>query len=153
MVALFLSGINYSFSCTQTLQYVELAMHQKFFFLEVRTKMSLTPAPILSFIARFPAFLQTNLNYTKLKAITMGTSSKLHYGIHLKIPPKLLEVFLRHLSYCCRKNFNDAYNTINLVSQFNRIQDTATELGSKDTFLRTWNSLQASDKSLNVQFN
>ena len=46
------------------------------------------------------------------------------------------------------KAFNDAYNKINefsnfkynLVSRFNKLQDTAPELGSKDTFLRTWDS-------------
>ena len=72
----------------------------------------------------------------------MGTSSKSHYGIHLKI-------FLRNRSYSHMKAFNDAYNKINefsnfkynLVSRFNKLQDTAPELGSKDTFLRTWNSL------------
>ena len=79
----------------------------------------------------------------------MGTSPKSHDGIHLKILPTLLEVFLRHLSYCRRKAFNDTYDKIiefsnfkyTLVSQFNKLQDTAAELGSKDTFLRTWNSL------------
>ena len=29
----------------------------------------------------------------------------------------------------------------NFVSRFNKLQNTAIELGSKDTFLRTWNSL------------
>ena len=75
----------------------------------------------------------------------MGILYQLHDGIHLKNLPTFLEVFLRHLSYCCRKTFNEAYDKINefsnfkynLVSQFNKLQDTATELGSDDTFLRT----------------
>ena len=68
----------------------------------------------------------------------MGTSSKSDDGIPLKN-------FLRHLSYCRRKAFNDAYNKVNkfsnfmysLVSRFNKLQDTAPGLGSKYTFLRT----------------
>ena len=72
----------------------------------------------------------------------MGTSSQSHDGIHLKSLPKLLKVFLRYLSHCRRKNVNEAYDEINefsnfkynLVSRFNKLQDTATELGSKDTF-------------------
>ena len=75
----------------------------------------------------------------------MRTSSKSHDGIYLKILPTLLEIFLRHLFYCDRKAFNDAYDKINgfsnfkytVVSRFNKLQDTATELGSKYTFLRT----------------
>ena len=53
-----------------------------------------------------------------------------------------LAVFLRHLSYCCWKTVNEGYEKIynfsnfkcNLVSQFNKLQDAATKLGSKDTF-------------------
>ena len=36
------------------------------------------------------------------------------------------------------KFLNSKYN---FVSRFNKLQNTAIELGSKDTFLRTWNSL------------
>ena len=72
----------------------------------------------------------------------MGTSSQSHGGIHSEILSTLLEVFLRHLSYCRRKAFNKPDDKIiefsnfkyNLVSRFNKLQDTATELGSKDTF-------------------
>ena len=54
----------------------------------------------------------------------------------------LLEAFLRHLSYCRRKAFNDAYANINeflnskynIVSQLKKLQDTATQLGSKYFF-------------------
>ena len=89
----------------------------------------------------------------------MGTSSQSHDGIHLKILPTLLEVFLRHLSYCREKTFNETYDKINefpnfknnLVCQFNKIQDTATQLGSKDTFLRTWNSLLNYDQSFKIR--
>ena len=58
-------------------------------------------------------------------------------------------MLLRYLSYCPMKVFNDAHDKINefpnfkynLTSRFNKLQDTATELGSEDTFLKTWNSL------------
>ena len=79
----------------------------------------------------------------------MRNSSQSHDGIHLKIIPTLLEMFLRHLSYFCRKAFYEDCDKIikfsnfkcGLVSRFNNFQDTTTELGSKDTFLKTWNSL------------
>ena len=91
----------------------------------------------------------------------MRILSQLHDGIHLKILPTLLEVFLRHLTYCRGKAFNEAYDKINefsnfkyiLVSWFDKLQDTATELGSGDTFLRTWNFLLNYNQSLNIQFN
>ena len=78
-----------------------------------------------------------------------------------KFLPTLLEVFLMHLSYCRRKAFNNAYDKINefsnfkynLVSQLNKLQDSATELASKDTFLRTCNSLLNYDQNLNIQCN
>ena len=65
------------------------------------------------------------------------------------------------LSYCRRKAFNEVYDKINefsnfkhnLVFRFNKLQDTATELGSKDTFLRTQNSLLNYNRSLNMKFN
>ena len=77
-----------------------------------------------------------------------------------KILPTLLEVFLRHLSYYHWKTFNEAYYKINefsnfkynLVSQFNKLQDTATELGSKSASLRTWKSLLNYDQSINIKF-
>ena len=58
-------------------------------------------------------------------------------------------VFLRHLSYCRRKAFNNDYDKINkfsnfkcnLVSRSNKLEDTYIELASDDTFLRTWDSL------------
>ena len=79
----------------------------------------------------------------------MRNSSKSYDEIHLKILPTLSEVLLRYLSYCPMKVFNDAHDKINefsnfkynLTSRFNKLQDTATELGSEDTFLKTWNSL------------
>ena len=65
------------------------------------------------------------------------------------------------LSYCRRKAFNEVYDKINefsnfkhnLVFRFNKLQDTATELGSKDTFLRIQNSLLNYNRSLNMKFN
>ena len=91
----------------------------------------------------------------------MGVSSQSHDGIHLKILPSLLDLFLRHLSYYRRKAFNEACDKINefsnfkynLVSRFNKLQDTATELGSKYTFLKTWNFLLNYNQNLNIQFN
>ena len=65
------------------------------------------------------------------------------------------------LSYCRRKAFNEVYDKINefsnfkhnLVFRFNKLQDIATELGSKDTFLRIQNSLLNYNRSLNMKFN
>ena len=39
------------------------------------------------------------------------------------------------------------------VPRFNKLQDTATELGSKEIFWRTWNSLLNYNRSVNIQFN
>ena len=69
--------------------------------------------------------------------------------MHLKCLTTLLGVFLMHLSYCRRKAFNDALDNINellnfkcnLVSRLSKLEDTAADLGLKDTFLRTLNSL------------
>ena len=91
----------------------------------------------------------------------MRISFQSHDGISLKALPTLLEVFLRHLSYWRRKAFNEVYDKINefsnfkynLISRFSQLQDTATELDSKDTFLRTWNSLLNYNQSLSKQFN
>ena len=80
----------------------------------------------------------------------------------LNILPTNLEVFLRQFSSCYRKVFHDeGYGKINklpnckcnLVSRFNKLVDTATKLGPKDTFLRTWNSITNNNESLNIQFN
>ena len=51
-------------------------------------------------------------------------------------------MFLGYLSHFRRKNVNEAYDEINvfsnfkynLVSRFNKLQDTATEQGSKEAF-------------------
>ena len=81
----------------------------------------------------------SKLHKVSLKSITVETSSK----------SQNLKIFLRRLSYCCRKAIDDAYNKsnecsnfkYNLVSQFNKLQDNAPESGWKGNFLRTWNSL------------
>ena len=109
----------------------------------------------------FYLLLQDFQNYSR-RIWTMQSSSQSHDSIHLKILPKFLEVFLRHLyfSYCRRKAFNEAYDKINefsdfkdyLASRFNKLEDTATELGSKNSFLRTWNSLLNYNRSLNMPF-
>ena len=139
-------------------------MHQ-IFCVPVRNKTGLTStlSPQFTFYCKI---FKINLDYSELqkvslKAITMGIWSQSHDGIHFKILPTLLEVFLRHLSYCLGKAFNEGYDKINefssfkcnLVSRFNKFQDTVTELSSKDTFLRTWNSLLNYNWSLNMQFN
>ena len=76
----------------------------------------------------------SNLNYTKfsLKAIKIGPSYQSHDGVHLKILPRLLEMFLRHLSYYHMKAFYEGYDKINefsnfkcnLVSRFNKLRGT-----------------------------
>ena len=123
--------------------------------------MSLNPH--FTFYCKISKITLDESELRKVSPIKMGTSSQSHDSIHLKILPKFLEVFLRHLSfsYCRRKTFNEAYDKINefsdfkdyLVSRFNKLEDTATELGSKDSFLRTWNSLLNYNRSLNMPFN
>ena len=41
----------------------------------------------------------------------------------------------------------------NLDSCFNKLRDTADDLDSKKTFLRTWNSILNNNGNLNMQFN
>ena len=87
----------------------------------------------------------------------MEASSQFYYGVHLKILPIILQVFLRHLSYWRRKAFYKIDELSNfrcsLVSRLNKLRDTANKLGSKGTFLRTWNSLLNNNGTLNIQFN
>ena len=75
-----------------------------------------------------------------IKDILMGLCCSTHEDIKLQILPILVEVFLRHLSFCKRKAFyEDGYNRINefdnykgnLISRFNTLRDKAIELGSK----------------------
>ena len=90
----------------------------------------------------------------------MRTSSQSYDATHLKILPTLLEAFLRHLSYCRKKALYEGYDKVNefsnskceLVSRFNNIQQSATELASKDTFLRTCKSLLNYNRRLIMQF-
>ena len=92
----------------------------------------------------------------------MEAPSQFCYGVHLKILPIILEVFLRHFSYWRRKAFHeDGYDKIdelsnfrcNPVSHFNKLRDTSNNLGSKETFLSTWNPLLNNNGTLNIQFN
>ena len=92
----------------------------------------------------------------------LETLSHFHDDIQLKIIPYLLEVFLRYLSYFHRKTFHDdGYNKINelsnykgnLVSRFNKLSDTASELGFKETYLKTWNSELYNNGNFDIQFN
>ena len=136
-------------------------MHQILYVSNVKNSMSLIPtlSPHFTFHCKIS---KINLDYSELrkvsrKAITMGISSQSYDDIHLKILSTFLEVFLRHLSYCRKKAFNEAYDETNefssLVSRFIKRQDIATEIGSKDTSMRTWNSLLNYNRSLNIQFN
>ena len=93
----------------------------------------------------------------------MGASSQFHDGVQLRIlPPTLLEMFLRNFSYCSRKAFlddgcdkiNELFNfKCNLASRLNKLRDTATELGSKKAFLKTWSSLLNISGDLSIKFN
>ena len=40
---------------------------------------------------------------------------------------------------------------MSLASRLKKLRDTAIELGSKDTFFKTWNSLLTNIGSLNIQ--
>ena len=67
-----------------------------------------------------------NLNYTfrspfkiGIKDIIMGMSSQTHDNVKLEILPTLIEVYLRHLSFCRRKAFHrDGYDKIHELSNF-----------------------------------
>ena len=108
-----------------------------------------------------------NLNYTFqspfeicIKYIFMGTSSHSHDGMKLEILPTLIEVFLRQLSFYRRKAFcEDWYNKIhelsnykgNLISRFNALRDMSIALGSKESFLKKWNSPLSRNGTLNIK--
>ena len=88
-------------------------------------------------------------------------SSHSHDGMKLEILPTLIEVFIRHLSFCRRKAFyEDGYNKIhelsnnkgNLISRFNVLCEMSTALGSKKSFLKKWNSLLNINETLNISF-
>ena len=92
----------------------------------------------------------------------MGLFCNTHKDIKLEILATLIEVFLRHLSFCKRKAFyEDGYNKINelsnykgnLNSRFNALRDKAIELSSKESFLTKWKLLLSRNESLNIQFN
>ena len=40
-----------------------------------------------------------------------------------------------------------------LVSDLNKLRNTSTELGSKETFLKIWNSILKNNGKLNIQLN
>ena len=110
-----------------------------------------------------------NLNYTfrppfriSIKDILTATSFRTHDGVKPEILQTLIEVFLRHPNFCRRKAFHgDGYDKIselsnfkgNLLSRFNKLKDMSVELGSKESFLRKWNSLLNTNGTLNIQFN
>ena len=118
----------------------------------------------LNFITRL-----INLNYKfqspyqiNITDILMGLYNNTHENIKLEIFPILIEVFLRHPSFCRRKAFyKDRYNEINeldkykgnLISRFNTLKDKAIELGSKKSFLKKWELLLGQNELLTIQFN
>ena len=63
-----------------------------------------------------------------------------------------------HLFKACHEDGYDKINELcnfkcNLVSRFNKLRDTADDLGSKKTFLRTWNFILSNNGNLDIQFN
>ena len=110
-----------------------------------------------------------NLNYTlrtlfkiSIKDILMATSSHTHDCLKLEILQKLIEVLLRHITFFQRKAFfGDGYDKIQelsnfkgkLVSYFKKLRAISVQLGSKESFLRKWNSLLNTNATLNIQFN
>ena len=92
----------------------------------------------------------------------MGSFDKTHEDVKLEIFPTLIEVFIRHLSFCRRKAFyKDGYNKINeldnykenLISRSKNLKDKTAELGSKQSFLKKWKPLLDQNELLNIQFN
>ena len=91
----------------------------------------------------------------------METSSHAHDGVKLEILPTLIEVFPRHLSICRSKAFHQyGYDKIHELSnykgnlsRFNKLRDMSIELGSKESFLKKWNSLLNINGTLKIQFN
>ena len=97
-----------------------------------------------------------------IKDILTGLSFTTYEDVRLEILSILMEVFLRHLSFCRRKAFyEDGYNKINeldnykgsLISRLKTLRDKAMELGSKESFLKKWKFLLDRKESLNIQFN
>ena len=92
-----------------------------------------------------------NLNYSfnisfkfNLKTMTLGSFWILWWCTSLKNSTNILEVILIHLFKACHENGYDKINVLSnfkcsLVSCFNKLRDTANDLGSKKTFLKTWN--------------
>ena len=92
----------------------------------------------------------------------LGSFDKTHEDVKLEIFPTLIEVFIRHLSFCRRKAFyKDGYNNINeldnykgnLISRFKNLKNKIAELGSKQLFLKKWKPLLDQNELLNIQFN
>ena len=75
-------------------------------------------------------------------SLIIGTSSQLHDDVHLKFSTRTFKVFLRHFSRCHRKAFYEGYDKINelsnfechLITRFNKLRHTSSELGLKDNF-------------------
>ena len=98
---------------------------------------------------------QTTLDFIN-KLINLNYTFRTPFRISIK------DIFLRHIIFCWRKAFyGDGYEKIqelsnftgNLVSRFNKLTDLSDELGSRESFLRKWNSLLNISDTLNIQFN
>ena len=94
--------------------------------------------------------------------VLMASFDRTHEDIKLEIFPILIEVFIRHLSFCRRKAFyEDGYDKINeldnykgnLISKFKNLKDKTAELGSKQSFLKKWKPLLDQNELLTIQFN
>ena len=82
-----------------------------------------------------------------------------HDGVKPEILQTPIEVFLRQANFCRRKaSYGDGYDKIselsnfkgNLLSRFNKLKDMSVELGSKESFLRKWNSLLNTNGTMNT---
>ena len=72
-----------------------------------------------------------------LKTIIMGDFSQFYDDVELKILPALLEVFLKHFSYCRVKTFHDGkYDKLNELFNFNVILFLAST--SSEILLLNW---------------
>ena len=96
---------------------------------------------------------------TNITDVLLGSFDKTHEDVKLEIFPTLIEVFIRHLSFCRRKTFyKDGYNKINefdnykgnVISRFKNLKDETAELGSKKSFLTKWEPLLDQNELLTI---
>ena len=132
MVILFLSGINLSILLPLNLAIYRIGNTPNI--LCPRCKEQDESFLLLQIVQNYSRLHQPtniiNLNYT------MIVSEPSQWKLHLNC--KIAKI----------SNF-----TCERVSRLNELQDTATDLGSKDTFLRAWKPLLNYNWNLNIQFN